>query len=70
MKIGVVGAGISGLAISLAAEKAGHEVVIFESESDIGGRMSSIRFGPYILDIGFHVLHLSLIHISEPTRPY
>ena len=37
MKIGVVGAGISGLAISLAAEKAGHEVVIFESESDIGG---------------------------------
>ena len=36
MKIGVVGAGISGLAISLAAEKAGHEVVIFESESDIG----------------------------------
>ena len=57
MKIGVVGAGISGLAISLAAEKAGHEVVIFESESDIGGRMSSIRFGPYIIDIGFHVLH-------------
>ena len=53
MKIGVVGAGISGLAISLAAEKAGHEVVIFESESDIGGRMSSIRFGQY----------LSLIHI-------
>ena len=57
MKIGVVGAGISGLAISLAAEKAGHEVVIFESESDIGGRMSSVRFGPYIVDIGFHVLH-------------
>ena len=57
MKIGVVGAGISGLAISLAAEKAGHEVVIFESESDIGGRMSSIRLGPYIIDIGFHVLH-------------
>ena len=57
MRIGVVGAGISGLAISLAAEKAGHEVVIFESESDIGGRMSSIRFGPYIIDIGFHVLH-------------
>ena len=52
MKIGVVGAGISGLAISLAAEKAGHEVVIFESESDIGGRMSSIRFGSYIIDIG------------------
>ena len=57
MKIGVVGAGISGLAISLAAEKAGHEVVIFESESDVGGRMSSIRFGTYIIDIGFHVLH-------------
>ena len=57
MKIGIVGAGISGLAISLAAEKAGHEVVIFESESDLGGRMSSIRFGPYIIDVGFHVLH-------------
>ena len=35
----------------------GHEVVIFESESDVGGRMSSVRFGPYIIDIGFHVLH-------------
>ena len=57
MKIGIVGAGISGLAISVAAEKAGHEVVLFESESDVGGRMSSIRFGPYIIDIGFHVLH-------------
>lgn len=57
MKIGVVGAGISGLAISLAAENAGHEVVLFESESDVGGRMSSVRFGPYIIDIGFHVLH-------------
>ena len=29
----------------------------FESESDVGGRMSSVRFGPYIIDIGFHVLH-------------
>ena len=57
MKIGIVGAGISGLAIALASEKAGHEVVIFESESDLGGRMSSIRFGPYIIDVGFHVLH-------------
>ena len=57
MKIGIVGAGISGLAIGLAAERAGHEVVLFESESDVGGRMSSVRFGPYIIDIGFHVLH-------------
>ena len=68
MKIGVVGAGISGLAISLAAEKAGHEVVIFESESDIGGRMSSIRFGPYIIDIGFHVLHTCLLYTSPSPR--
>ena len=57
MKIGIVGAGISGLAIAVAAERAGHDVTIFESESDVGGRMSSIRFGPYIIDIGFHVLH-------------
>ena len=57
MKIGIVGAGISGLAIAFAAERAGHDVTIFESESDVGGRMSSIRFGPYIIDIGFHVLH-------------
>jgi len=33
MKIGVVGAGISGLAISLAAEKAGHEVVILNQRA-------------------------------------
>ena len=65
MKIGVVGAGISGLAISLAAEKAGHDVVILNPESDVGGRMSSIRFGTYIIDIGFHVLHTHIHHYTD-----
>ena len=29
-----------------------------------------VPYGPFMLDPSAMVLHLSLIHISEPTRPY
>jgi len=57
MKIGIVGAGISGLAMAYACEQAGHSVVVYERDSSIGGRMKSMEMGGYYLDYGFHVLH-------------
>ena len=41
MKVAIVGAGLAGLATALAFEKAGHEVHVFESSNDVGGRMET-----------------------------
>ena len=57
MDVGVVGAGIAGLAVALGLERAGHQVTIFESESAIGGRMRTVEHEGQQYDLGFHVLH-------------
>ncbi|MEK9730782.1 MAG: NAD(P)/FAD-dependent oxidoreductase [Candidatus Poseidoniales archaeon] len=57
MKVAIVGAGLAGLATALAFEQAGHEVHIFESSDDIGGRMKTIMDDSHPIDVGFHVLH-------------
>ncbi len=60
MKIGVIGAGWSGLAAACAASRAGHEVVVWEMAAEVGGRA---RSGidpppdcPVDLDCGQHIL--------------
>ena len=57
MKVAIVGAGLAGLATALAFEKAGHEVHVFESSNDVGGRMETTWVDGYPIDVGFHVLH-------------
>ena len=37
MRIGIVGAGFTGLAAGLDLSRAGHDVVIFEKEKEVGG---------------------------------
>ena len=54
MSITVVGAGISGLSAAFELQKSGFEVTLLEASERLGGK----------------ILTLSLIHISEPTRPY
>lgn len=57
MKVAIVGAGLAGLATALAFEKDGHEVHVFESSNNVGGRMSTTWVDGYPIDVGFHVLH-------------
>lgn len=51
-KIAVVGAGIAGLTCAYELQEAGHEVVVFESRSQVGGRMASRVKEDFIFDIG------------------
>jgi phytoene desaturase len=72
-KIAIVGGGPGGLAASLLLAHEGHDVTIFESKDQLGGRSSAIHVGDfnfdsgptffiyrYILDSIFHRLGLKL----------
>ena len=65
----IVGAGLAGLNAAIHLEAAGVEVTVIESSDRAGGRVASDVIDGFICDRGFQLI-LSLIHISEPTRPY
>jgi len=52
LKVGIVGAGICGLASARYLHRAGHEVVVFEKGSNVGGRVASRREAGYLWDSG------------------
>lgn len=52
MRVGILGAGLSGLAAARALGKAGHEIAVFEGEPYPGGRVSTVALGPYVFDPG------------------
>jgi phytoene desaturase len=52
MKIGIIGAGIAGLAAAVRAAAAGHEVDVFEANSYPGGKLSSFEQDGYRFDAG------------------
>ncbi len=52
MKVGIVGAGISGLAAARALKAARHSPVIFEKNDRLGGRVATRVIGEYIFDPG------------------
>ncbi len=57
MRIAIVGGGLSGLAVALGCEEAGHEVSLYEASDQLGGRMMTRPEGQHLIDLGFHVLH-------------
>jgi oxygen-dependent protoporphyrinogen oxidase len=63
--IAIVGAGISGLAAAYQLQRAGFKPVVFESESFVGGRMSSEIVDGFIIDRAAYTIpefYRNLIH--------
>lgn len=52
MRVAVVGAGISGLATAWYAQRAGHDVHVFEAAERPGGTMTSLRQDGFVFDRG------------------
>ena len=52
MRVGVVGAGLAGLAAARELTASGHEVVVVEKSRGLGGRLASRRVGAAVLDHG------------------
>ena len=60
MKIALIGYGAMGKLIHRIAEEKGHEIAVIIDDADAGLSVDELAAK----------LRLSLIHISEPTRPY
>lgn len=56
MRVGIIGAGISGLSAALALGKAGHEVDVFQRESDLGGLLATFDFDGVRIEHFYHFL--------------
>jgi monoamine oxidase len=52
LKIGIAGAGIAGLRAGIHLQQAGHTVQIFESRSNPGGRIQSLKVNGYLVEAG------------------
>ena len=52
MRVGVVGAGLAGLAAARLLRKEGHEATVFEGSGDVGGRCASRQVNEYLFDTG------------------
>ena len=72
----VLGSGPNGLAAAITLARAGQRVLVVEAKATPGGgmRTQEITLSGFRHDICSAIhplgLALSLIHISEPTRPY
>ncbi|MEM1328428.1 MAG: 1-hydroxycarotenoid 3,4-desaturase CrtD [Bacteroidota bacterium] len=52
MKIGIIGAGIAGLASAIRMASRGYQVAVFEANDYPGGKLSEFRIGDYRFDAG------------------
>src|SRR3989338_5565576 len=67
-KIAVVGAGIAGLTCAYKLQKAGVNVIVYEKESAVGGRMSTRKTGSFPMDIGANHLANVYTHMQALAK--
>lgn len=60
-RVGIIGAGLGGLAAALRLSAAGWEVVLFEKQEGPGGKAFSERIGEYRFDTGPSLLTLATV---------
>ncbi|HLG71017.1 MAG TPA: phytoene desaturase family protein [Chloroflexota bacterium] len=58
MVVGIIGAGLGGLALGIRLQAAGHRVTIFEARAQPGGRAGQIVDSGYVFDTGPSVVTL------------
>ena len=58
MRIGILGAGISGLVCGRALHLAGHQVTVMEKSRSLGGRCATRKFGDHVVDHGLQYFTL------------
>jgi len=56
MRVAVAGAGLAGLVSALELGSSGHEVTVYETNDEVGGRVRSTRRDGFVFDRGFQVL--------------
>jgi len=56
MKIGIIGGGLSGLALAQRLGDRGHKVTVFERDSQPGGLATYQDHGPFVFDRYYHVI--------------
>jgi len=54
VKVGIVGAGVAGLAAANVLQRAGHEVTIFEGRHEVGGQVVTFPVGGEPLECFYH----------------
>jgi len=59
MRVGIVGAGVAGLAAGRSLQKTGHEVVLFEGRDEVGGQVVTFPVGGTPLECFYHHLFTS-----------
>ena len=69
LKVAIIGAGMAGILAAIKLKEFGiKDITIFEKADGVGGTWRDNSYPGLHCDVPSH--HLSLIHISEPTRPY